>query len=292
MTENHIKETIKAIKPDTHLETRLKAKVKSQISLKNQHKATQKAFVSLTAICTVVVIILGIGIINSPKPNTNSTHTESFVYTDKTIATGKLKVMASSYDSNAQLTYRELSLNEKCNYELLIKATDTTGYTQEQIKILRNKLDKEYEQFVNKRGNNLMTSRASMCCYENVCFSRFSVDYIKLTIEDHENIENVKVENTSKYCKYIYFDNTVRFCPYPTTPLNLSGNEFNYENHCFYWEFTDELPKLLNENINTPFSTFNDFVTFTIIYKSGETVTATVQFNFNDDGTTTISLCE
>ena len=66
--------------------------------------------------------------------------------------------------------------------------------------------------------------------------------------------------------------------------FTIPAEEYNFDGGSFYWDFTEELKKAFDENINTPFSTFNDTITFTVEYTDGSKAIGVVDLVFDDDG--------
>ena len=69
--------------------------------------------------------------------------------------------------------------------------------------------------------------------------------------------------------------------------ITINGADFDFEKSGFYWDHTIELEKAFEENINTPYSTFNDTITFTIEYNDGSKAIGVVELVFDDSGNAT-----
>ena len=64
----------------------------------------------------------------------------------------------------------------------------------------------------------------------------------------------------------------------------VNGEEFDPTTAGFYWDYTDKLISALEQNPNTPFSTFNDVITFTLEYTDGSKSVGVVELNFDTYG--------
>ena len=69
--------------------------------------------------------------------------------------------------------------------------------------------------------------------------------------------------------------------------ITITGEDFDFEESSFYWDHTEEMEKAFDENINTPFSTFNDTITFMVEYNDGSKAIGVVDLVFDDSGNAT-----
>ncbi len=283
MNKNSLKIVFDEIKSDVHSENRLKYKVKSGVLSKKTNKNAEKIALSLTALCTVIAIIFSIGIFKIFAPNGNSS-------AKKTIATGNLTIMKSSYNSDSEKIFTPLEHNKKSEFKtfLFVKITKNLSAKEKnkEIKKLNNQTD---EILAQKPANWNYTHCTRLTFKENAILSTCSLNAIKLDIKDSENLKEISIENKSLYGSCILIEKSPRFDKAPASPITLEAEKYDIKSPEFYYSLNlEKIYELYTENINTPFSTFNDEITFTVKYKSGEICKSKISLTFNENGTTDV----
>ena len=163
-----------------------------------------------------------------------------------------------------------------------------------------SKIENELDDIFNKycAEKKFDTGKAELCVSKNIIMTVCTFNEFKLDLDDTENIKSINVKNTSKYGQMVYNTNKPTFnAPEHGNYINIgwehgnnlsaNGEDFDFEKSSFYWSHTEEMEKAFEENINTPYSTFNDTITFTVEYKDGSKAIGVVDLVFDDSGNAT-----
>ena len=291
MKKDDFKKSIDNINPDAYMGNRLKAKITTDMPIRNNRRVT----VSITAFCLAFAIIFGVAFLTPPTtPTVQTTTNNSTVESSKTISPFIIVASAAEAEGEEAVTENKvLELNEEYPYEMYLKVKDARGLSDvekgELIDVLETDLEKCYTE------NKWLVRRTEIGVSENIVFAQNTFNEFKLELEDTENIKSINVKNTSKYGQMVYNTNKPTFkVPEQGNFINIgwehgndlsaNGQDFNFEKSSFYWDHTEEMEKAFNENINTPFSTFNDTITFTVEYNDGSKAIGVVDLVFDDSG--------
>ena len=96
------------------------------------------------------------------------------------------------------------------------------------------------------------------------------------------------VTNESEYGEMVFDPHKPSFnAPEHGHSITISGEDFDCTTSGFYWNTNEEAVKAIEQNINLPFSAFNDTITFTAEYIDGSKATAVVELNFDTSGDAT-----
>lgn len=281
MKKDDFKKSINNINPDAYMGNRLKAKITSDMPIKNNRRVT----VSITAFCLAFAIIFGVAFLTPPAAPTGQATTNSAVVQEKYVNPFIIVASAAEVQNTESATENKvLELNEEYPYEMFLKAKDTTNLSDEQKGEYVLDLAEDFEEY-GLTGKDFDTARAMVCTYENIALIQYAFNDFKLNLEDDENIKSVRVKNTSKYGQMVFNENKPVFnAPKHGNDITINGEDFDFEKSSFYWDHTEEMEKAFNENINTPFSTFNDTITFTVEYNDGSKAIGVVGLVFDDSG--------
>ena len=300
MKKDDFKKSIDNINPDAYMGNRLKAKIiTNTVPVKSYRKIT----VGVTALCLAFAIIFGVGFL-VPQPDGNTTKQP---ITTGHIATQNKKVnpfimVASAAGSESTETEtatvsKTLELNEEYPYEVYLKVRDIRGLSDAETSKIENELDDVFNKYCAEKKFD--TGSAELCVKENIIMTICTFNEFKLDLEDTENIKSINVKNTSKYGQMVYYanrhfeevvtneGNKINLNWKAGNDVTIDGSSFDFEEGSFYWDHTDEMEKVFGENINTPFSTFNDTITFTVEYKDGSKAIGVVDLVFDDSGNAT-----
>lgn len=297
MKKDDFKKAIDNINPDAYMGNRLKAKI---TTVKIPVKRNKQVTLSITAFCLAFAIIFGVGFL-VPQPDENTTKQQS---TTGNIATQNKKVnpfimvasAANSESTETATVNKTLELNEEYPFEVYLKVRDIRGLSDAEISKIENELDDVFNKYCAKKKFD--TGKAEFCVSENTIMTVCTFNEFKLDLEDTENIKSINVKNTSKYGQMVYDTNNPSFnAPEHDDFINIglehgnnlsaNGENFDFEKSSFYWDHTEELEKAFEENINTPYSTFNDTITFTVEYNDGSKAIGVVDLVFDDNGNAT-----
>lgn len=295
MKKDDFKKSIDNINPDAYMGNRLKAKITTNtVPVKRNRQVT----LSITAFCLAFAIIFGVGFISQPQtPAPQQNTTENTIPQNKTVNAFIMVASAANSESTETVTVNKtLELNEEYPYEVYLKVRDIRGLSDAETLKIENELDDVFNKYCAEKKFD--TGSAELCVKENIIMTICTFNEFKLDLDDTENIKSINVKNTSKYGQMVYNTNKPTFnAPEHGNFINIgwehgnnlsaNGEDFDFEKSSFYWSHTEELEKAFEENINTPFSTFNDTITFTVEYKDGSKAIGVVDLVFDDNGNAT-----
>ena len=295
MKKDDFKKSIDNINPDAYMGNRLKAKITTNTV---PVKRNRQVSLSITAFCLAFAIIFGVGFISqsqTPAPQQNTT--ENSIPQNKTVNAFIMVASAANTESPENATINKtLELNEEYPYEVYLKVRDIRGLSDAETLKIENELDDVFNKYCAEKKFD--TGSAELCVKENIIMTICTFNEFKLDLDDTENIKSINVKNTSKYGQMVYNTNKPTFnAPEHGNFINIgwehgnnlsaNGEDFDFEKSSFYWSHTEEMEKAFEENINTPYSTFNDTITFTIEYNDGSKAIGVVELVFDDSGNAT-----
>ena len=273
---------IDSVQPDVHMKTRLSAKIFSAAPERKKHKRLAKC---LVALCLAAAVVSGAGLLTETPPD----GTEGSETSAQELVPGIMKgfiVIASAAETQGEETAavnKTLELNEEYPYGVYLRAVDTRQLSEKDKKEVLNELNNELAKYCG--GSSFLTGRSSLCDTGSCYLVQCSVNEFRLDLENGENIEYVNVSNTSEYGQMVYSTHKPTFnAPEHGSDITVSGEDFDCETDGFYWEHTEEMEKVLGEDINTSFSAFDDTVTFTVEYKDGTRAVGVVELRFDSTG--------
>ena len=280
MKKDEFKKSIDNITPDAYMGNRIKSKINSNIPIRSNRRVT----VSITAFCLAFAIIFGVAFLTPPTAPTGKTTTDSSVVENERVSPFIIVASAAEVqNTEAGLENKVLELNEEYPYKMYLEVKDVSGISDEEKKqneIVDLKIFKENQGDIDfYRGMTYMNE------YENILLQVYIFNDFKLDLKDTENIKSINVKNNSKYGEMVFNENKPVFnAPKHGRDITINGEDFDFEKSSFYWDCTEEVEKAFNENINTPFSTFNDTITFIVEYKDGSKAIGVVDLVFDDGG--------
>ncbi len=295
MKKDDFKKSIDDINPDAYMGNRLKAKITiNTVPVKRNRQVT----LSITAFCLAFAIIFGVGFISQPQtPAPQQNTTENTIPQNKTVNAFIMVASAANSESTETATVNKtLELNEEYPYEVYLKVRDIRGLSDAETFKIENELDDIFNKYCAEKKFD--TGSAELCVKENIIMTICTFNEFKLDLDDTENIKSINVKNISKYGQMVYNTNKPTFnAPEHGNFINIgwehgnnlsaNGEGFDFEKSSFYWSHTEEMEKAFEENINTPYSTFNDTITFTIEYNDGSKAIGVVDLVFDDSGNAT-----
>lgn len=285
MKKDDFKKSIDNINPDAYMGNRLKAKITtSTVPVKRNRQVTLR----IVSFCLAFAIIFGVGFLSPSKTPAPQQHTtENKLPQNKNVNAFIMVASAANTESTETATVNKtLELNEEYPYEVYLDVKDTTGLSDAEKTKVGNELDDVFYKYCAEKKFD--TGSAELCVKENIIMTICTFNEFKLDLDDTENIKSINVKNTSKYGQMVYDTNKPTFSPPDHgNDITINGEDFDFEKSSFYWSHTEELEKAFDENINAPFSTFNDTITFTVEYKDGSKAIGVVDLVFDDDGNAT-----
>lgn len=280
MKKDEFKKSIDNINPDAYMGNRIKAKINYNVPIRGNRRVT----VSITAFCLAFAIIFGVAFLTPPTVPTSQTTTDSAVVEKRINPFIIVASAAEVQNTEAGAENKVLELNEEYPYEMFLKVQDVTNLSDEQKEEFVLDLAGDFEEY-GFTGKEIDTARVMVYGDENVRVVEYAFNAFKLNLEDDENIKSVNVKNTSKYGQIVFDENKPVFdVPEHGNEVTINGEDFDFEKSSFYWQSTEEMEKAFFENINIPFSTFNDTITFTVEYNDGSKAIGVVDLIFDDGG--------
>ena len=287
MKKGDFKKSIDNINPDAYMGNRLKAKITTNTVLV---KRNRQVTLSITAFCLAFAIIFGVGFL-VPQLDENTTKQQS---TTENIATQNKKAnpfimvasAANADNTEDAIVNKTLELNEEYPYEIYLKVRDVRGISDAKKSETVKEMSEAFNSYCVEK--DFYIGRVMVCSTQNIILAQCALNSFKLDLKDTENVKAINIKNTSKYGQMVYYANQPTFnVPQHGNDLTIVADEYNFEGGSFYWDHTKELEKAFDENINTPFSTFNDTITFTVEYTDGSKAIGVVDLVFDDDGNAT-----
>lgn len=296
MKKDDFKKSIDNINPDAYMGNRLKAKITTNIV---PVKRNRQVTLSIVSFCLAFAIIFGVGFISQPQtPAPQQNTTENTIPQNKTVNAFIMVASAANSESTETATVNKtLELNEEYPYEVYLKVRDIRGLSDAETSKIENELDDVFNKYCAEK--KIDTWKAGLCASENIIMTVCTFNEFKLDLEDTENIKSINVKNTSKYGQMVYYanrhfeevvtdeGNKINLNWKAGNDVTIDGSCFDFEKDSFYWDHTEELEKAFEENINTPYSTFNDTITFTVEYNDGSKAIGVVDLVFDDSGNAT-----
>lgn len=287
MKKDDFKKSIDNINPDEYMGKRLKAKI---ITDKACIKNRKPLVLTLTAFCLAFAIIFSVGFITTPKtPSPMQYTSENAVSNNRTICAFIMVARAANTEgTETAIKNKTLELNVEYPYVIFLRAQNTAELADNDNQEFRFDLD----DFLKKHGIDekmFDTSMLTDSVYKNITLTQYTVNEFKLKLDNAEEVKSINVRNTSKYGEMVYDENAPAFdAPMHGNDITINGEDFDFEEDGFYWDHTIEMEKAFDENINTPFSTFNDTITFTVEYTDGSKAIGIVELVFDDEGNATV----
>ena len=281
MKKDDFKKSIDNINPDAYMGNRLKAKITTDIPVRNNRRVT----VSITAFCLAFAIILGVAFLTPPTAPTEQTTTNNSGVENVKISPFIIVASAAEVqNTEVGAENKVLELNEEYPYEMYLKVKDARGLSDEQKGEYVLDLAEDFEEY-GLTEKVFDTARAMVCSTENIALIQYAFNDFKFDLENIENAKSINVKNTSKYGQMVHHYNLPKFGgPEHGNDITINSKDYDFEKSSFYWDHTEEMEKAFNENINTPFSTFNDTITFTVEYNDGSKAIGVVDLVFDETG--------
>lgn len=285
MKKDDFKKSIDNINPDAYMGNRLKAKITTDNSPAKNRKPIA---LTVTAFCLAFAIIFGVGFISQPEPPApQQSTTESAVSNNKTINPFIMVASAvNSESTEAEAPTKTLELNEEYPYEVYLKVKDVKGFSDDKITETVKEMSEDFNSYYEYKV--FFTGSVAISSTQNIVLAQCTLNSFKLNLKNTESIKAINITNTSEYGQMAYNANQPSFDVSPHgNDFTVTAEEYNFDGGSFYWDYTEELKKAFDENINTPFSTFNDTITFTVEYTDGSKAMGVVDLVFDDEGNAT-----
>ena len=278
-------QAIDNIEPDAYMKNRLKAKI---FTAENSSKKAKKIPRIIIALCLTLAIVFGAGLFAAPQtPGNSFEQTSPQIFSPEIIkAFVVIASAAENETSQTQTANQTLELNKEYDYGVSLKIIDIRSLSSEEKADTLNELNNLLSHYSMESGFSL--GRSMVCQGDSFYFACCSVNEFKLNLENSEKIKSVTVTNKSEYGEMVFDPHKPSFkAPEHGHNITISGEDFDCTTSGFYWNTNEEAVKAIEQNINLPFSAFNDTITFTAEYIDGSKTTAVVELNFDNSGDAT-----
>ncbi len=276
--EDFIK-SVESIQPEAHIKSRLKAKVTAR-----EHKRKVSLTKTVTALCLAAAVAFGIGAMIKPDFSGGEGSSEITASKDIPDIMKSFIIVAAAADSQGDTAEgKTLELNEEYPCGVHLQVVDIRGISDSEKKAALKEMNNELAKHC--ADSSFSKGRSYTVCNESYYLSQCSLNEFKLDLQDSQNIKCVNVKNSSPYGQLVYSVNKPTFnAPEHGNSITVSGDKFDCKTAGFYWDHTEEMEKALDADVNTPFSLFNDTITFTVEYNDGTKAVAVIDIIFNADG--------
>ncbi len=303
MKKEDLKRSIDLINPDPYMKNRLKAKIALTPPSVGMGK---RIAVGVTAFCLTFAVVFGFGSFckpNSPVDHENTPNKQENTLnnqqespnsqqgTDASILESYLQmdafVMITLADADTVANRNVLKQNEECPYEIYLKVKDTAQLSEQQKKAAERELRDEYYAYC--AAKKFSRARGQIVTKDHFILAQSTFNQFQLDLKDTEKIQSVNVKNSSPYGQMVYhIDKPIFNAPKHGNDITVDGAEFDPQKSSFYWDHTEKMEKAFEENIHTPYSTFNDVITFTVEYMDGSKAVSVVELKFDQNGNATV----
>lgn len=286
MKKDDLRKSIDNINPDAYLGNRLKSKITAVNVPATNYKRITAGIISA---CLVFAIIVAVGFGSMPATELDIPQNiaEKIAPQKETVEAFIMVAGASDREDIAVATEtRLLETNEEYPYEVYLSVRNVCGLSDEERSTVIKDTKTVFERYCQEK--NFCIGRAEVCGTDNIVLVQCAFNDFKLSVDDTETVKSVSVKNTSPYGQMVYNVNRPVFnAPKHGNEITVDGADFDFQEGIFYWDHTAEMEKAFDENINTPYSTFNDTITFTVEYKDGSKLIGIVDLIFDDSGNAT-----
>lgn len=280
MKKEEFVEYIDGIQPDLYMKSRLKAKIETG---RPNTLRLKKYLKCIAALCLAVVLVIVVsGNVSNEADNDDGTQA-SGILPDIMQA---FIVVASASDAQGEVAVatKMLEVDEAYPYGVYFKTYDVTGMTEPQKYSLLKKMNNELADTYSGK-EDFSFGRSSIVATDKIYMVICSMNEFRFNIQPNKTVKSINVKNTSAYGQMIFSSGKRDFsAALNGSDITVSGEEFDPMTAGFYWDYTDELVNVLEENPDTPFSVFNDAITFTLEYTDGSKQVGVVELNFDTDG--------
>lgn len=282
MKKEELVKYIDDIQPDLYMETRLKAKIAES---KKSKVKPRTLISSVTALCLVTALVLGTGLYGKVPDNVDDPKNDVTSDSILTDIMGAFIVIANAEDFKGEATVatKTLEVDEAYPYGVYFKTYDVNGMSETEKNSLLHKMNDELNSYADKEDFSF--GRSSIVATDKLYMVICSVNEFRFVIQQDKILKSINVKNTSPYGQMVYSSGKREFsAPLHGDDITVNGEEFDSATAGFYWDYTDKLISALEENPDTPFSTFNDVITFTLEYTDGSKSVGIVELNFDTYG--------
>lgn len=282
MKKEELVKYIDDIQPDLYMETKLKSKIADS---KKSKVKPRTLISSVTALCIVAALVVGTGFYGKVQNNADGGKDNTIVNGIVLDIMDAFIIVASAEDFKGEATVvtKTLEVDEAYPYGVYFKTYDVNGMSETEKNSLLHKMNDELNSYADKEDFSF--GRSSIVATDKLYMVICSVNEFRFVIQQDKILKSINVKNTSPYGQMVFSSGKRDFsAPLHGDDITVNGEEFDPTTAGFYWDYTDEIISAFEENPNTPFSTFNDVITFTLEYTDGSKSVGIVELNFDTYG--------
>ena len=282
MKKEELVKYIDDIQPDAYMETRLKANLKCG---KSNTVKFKKVISTVTSLCLVAALVVGAGFYGKAPSNIVSEKNDTAgnnILPDMADAF-IIVANAKDYKGEATVANKTLQVDEAYPYGVHLKFFDVSSMSDSEKKSLVQKMHNELSTYVGEEG--FVMGGSTVVTTDKVYMVICSVNEFRFIIQQDKTLKSINVKNTSPYGQMVYSSGKREFsAPLHGNDITVDGEKFDPSVAGFYWDYTDELISALEDNPDTPFSAFDDTITFTLEYTDGSKSIGVVELDFDTYG--------
>ncbi|MDO4364809.1 MAG: hypothetical protein Q4C99_09795 [Clostridia bacterium] len=316
MKYDDFKNSIDSVKPDAHLQTRLKARVEES-SGKSTKKIKKPVLLGLVSVMALAVVVTGLGakdLIGNDKVVTSGQ--PASVSTQKA-APGFVDIVYANDEKTYAMDVSDISVDSPPYCQ--IGAWSIKGKSEDEIEDMFNQIHDDFKLVEGFVGENevyfstaLHTERMDNTIVYSAYCGAFDFD---LSEDDYANIKEVRVTNSNQKLgemeivaeDSLFDENLKRKCgnvqadeaenTYITNQnkkyASLSGDRFRRcmklekdSNGRFRinWKMSDAFYELLDENPDTDLTKIKDTLTFEVVFNDDSVSKSVVNVSFDKNG--------
>lgn len=282
MKKEDLVKYIDGIQPDAYMKTRLKSKLAEG---KTNTVKPKKIVRSVTALCLAAALVVGVGMYGKVTDNADGGKADTTGNSIMPDIMDAFIIVASAgdYQGAATIAAQPLEVNEAYPYGVHLKIFDVSEMSDSEKKSLVQKMHNELSVYVGEE--DFVMGGSTVVATDKVYMVICSVNEFRFVIQPDKTLKSINVKNTSPYGQMVYSSGKPQFsAPLHGNDITVNGEDFDPSVAGFYWDYTDELVGILEENPDTPFSAFNDVITFTLEYTDGSKSIGVVELNFDTYG--------
>lgn len=296
MKYDDFKNSLDFVKPDAHLQTRLKAKVEGA---QNKTKKSKKPVIlGLVSVMALAVVVTGLGVndlIGTDKVITSDHSVSAPTQSDSATCKVALLFVNIVYANDKKISEKPLPLDVETPLNYTIKAVDIRNKSDEEIDRLREQLNESDSQI---SADGVLSFRYNTEYLDNVIVQEKSFNSFSLNIKNPKNVEQIILQTNTKYwclCYTDFRDNVDLQDKFPRgQKLTLDGKTFTeilkassekgYDNFNVELNHSDSLCSAINDNPDIDYKAFNDTLKFTVFYKDGSLEQSIINISLDDRG--------
>ena len=316
MKYDDFKNSIDSVKPDAHLQTRLKARV-GESSGKSTKKIKKPVLLGLVSVMALAVVVTGLGAKDLIGDDKVVTFGQTASVSTQKAAPGFVDIVYANDEKTYAMDVSDISVDSPPYCQ--IGAWSIKGKSEDEIEDMFNQIREDFklvEGFVGEDEVYFSTSLHTERMDNTIIYSAYCGAFdFDLSEDDYANVKEIRVTNSNQklgemeiVAEDALFDkNLKRKCgnvqadeaenTYITNRnkkyVSLSGDRFR---RCMKlekngngrfrinWKMSDAFYELLDENPDTDFTKIKDSLTFEVVFNDDSVSKSIVNVSFDKNG--------